>query len=689
MIGILKNRMKYYEVAPASRQFHGSTLLTYQSTESLKPGQIIVVKIRRQIAMAFVIKEVDKPDFKTVSITETLDICLPPQHIDLFEWLREYYPSPVGLIAQLFLPFSSPKNYLISLKNNDEPAPASKPLATNPLTNLSDPSSPDSTSDPASGNLDPPQTNFTLTKEQQQAIQSSSNPQVSTILLHGDTGTGKTLVYIERAKQVLQQGQSVLVLVPEIALSPQIVKTFTTHIKSPVHVTHSDLTPAQRRKVWQSIYTSNEPQVVIGPRSALFTPLDNIGLIVMDEFHEPAYKQDQAPYYQTIRAASQFARLHQAHLILGSATPPVSEYYIAEQKNIPIVGMTQKPAQKDRGSSSKLQTIVVNLKEEIEKTKYPLITTSLINSIKNSLNRREQILLFLNKRGSARLILCQSCGWHATCGHCDLPLTFHGDSYRLQCHTCGRSWPAPSICPECSSHDILFKSPGTKAIVDSIQHLFPETRIARFDRDNRKAERLETRHDELMSGEIDILIGTQLLAKGHDLPRLGMVGILLAENELQFPDYTSSERSYQLMHQLIGRVGRGHRPGTVVVQTYDPDNLAVRTATRQQVWQDFYRAQIEERKLFEFPPFYHLMKIEVSRARLVTVKTACQQIVNFIRASDEPVKIIGPAPSFIERQGKTYNWQIIVKAKQRSALTYLAAAIPVKCTTNLDPNNLL
>jgi primosomal protein N' (replication factor Y) len=649
--------MYFYEIAPASRQYHGSTPLTYSCDQDLQAGRIVTVKIRNRPALGFVVRQVEKPDFKTVAINDVTPVSITPQQVLLFEWLMDYYPAPLGLTTGLFLPFSALKDYTVPPKAKAEKA---KPKQ-----------------------LDLPP----LTAEQVSAVEAAQNPANPTVLLHGDTGSGKTRVYIELAIETLAAGRSVLILVPEIALSPQIVRSFMEAMPEPVHVTHSGLTATQRRRVWQTLEQSTTPQVVIGPRSALFTPLKNIGLIVIDEFHEPAYKQDQAPYYQTLRAVSQYARLHKATLVMGSATPPVSEYYIAEQKNVPIIRMLQKAT--GAVDPRSLKTEIVNLKDEGQRTRYPLISHTLLEAVSLALTRKEQTLLFLNKRGSARLILCQSCGWHADCERCDLPLTFHADSHRLQCHTCGFSRPAPSVCPECSSHDIIFKSPGTKAIVEAIEQAFPDARVARFDKDNLKADRLESRHSEVVSGEIDILIGTQMLAKGHDLPRLSLVGILLAENELQFPDYTSSERSYQLMHQLIGRVGRGHRDGEVIVQTYDPTNTAVQTAVRKYTWQEFYKAQINERDMFQFPPFYYLMKIEITRTRLTSVETACDATIDFLRHSGEPIKIVGPAPSFLEKRNNTYNWQIVVKAKQRTALTRLANTIPIKCTINLDPSNLL
>lgn len=654
--------MNYYEVAPASRQYHGNTFLTYSCPEKLHEGQIIVVKIRLKTVAAFVINKVAVPEYKTSAIDEVSDLRLTKQQLDLFKWLLAYYPAPVGMAAQLFLPFSKPKDYFL------EPPKAKNSEAEIDLPDLT-------VQQPA------------LTVQQKQSIKQIINAKSQAAILHGDTGTGKTRVYIELTKKTVQQGRSVLILVPEIALSPQIVKSFKEAVSAPVSVTHSDLTPAQRRNVWLNIAYATKPQVVIGPRSALFTPLANVGLVVVDEFHESAYKQEQAPYYQTLRAAGKFARLNNALLVMGSATPSVSEYYIAGQKKLPIIRMTEKAVRPETDSG--LNITVANLKDEAERTSHPLISQTLAASVATALSRQEQSLLFLNKRGSARVILCQNCGWHAVCERCDLPMTYHADGHRLQCHTCGNHSSAPSVCPDCASHEIIFKSPGTKAIAAAVKKLFPEATVARFDKDNLKAERLETRHSEVISGQIDILVGTQLLAKGHDLPRLALVGILMAENELQFPDYTSSERSYQLMRQLIGRVGRGHRAGNVVIQTYDPLNSAVQAATGDKSWSEFYDSQIEERRLFEFPPFYHLMKIEVSRARHQTVTKSCEQIIKFIADSREPVKITGPTPSFIEKRNNTINWQIVIKAKQRSALERLAVGIPVKCQINLDPANLL
>jgi primosomal protein N' (replication factor Y) len=268
-------------------------------------------------------------------------------------------------------------------------------------------------------------------------------------------------------------------------------------------------------------------------------------------------------------------------------------------------------------------------------------------------------------------------------------MVYHQDHHRLQCHTCGNTKPAPNTCPECGSSEIQFKIPGTKAVVTSLEKRFPDATIARFDKDNTASERLDRRHHEIVDGSIDILVGTQLLAKGHDLPRLSLVGILLADSELSFPDYSSEERSYQLIHQLAGRVGRGHRAGTVVIQTYNPDSISVKTIGNDGSWLDFYQSQLKERKQFGFPPFYHTLKIEVARAKSTTAETAINSIREFVTQHFSRVEIVGPSPSFIAKRNNVYSWQMIIKAKERSELVSIARSIPIKSTFDIDPLHLL
>lgn len=639
----------YCEVAPADKSYHGSDLLTYESDQAIEIGQVVSFEVKKKQVYGFVVKTVAKPTFKTKSLSPT-DVILPKTSVELFNWIREYYPTSIGVISQHFLP------HVATTKPKEVPS--------TPVEIKED--------------------KRKITADQKKVIDSVYGNS-GTHIVHGETGSGKTKVYIELAKKTLKKQLSVLILVPEISLSPQIYKEFSSVFGSNVVLTHSGLTPRQRSAAWHRVQNSTTPTVVIGPRSALFMPFKELGLVVVDEFHEGAYKQESSPYYHALRVAGKLSEIHKCPLVLGSGTPPINEYFWSEQKNIPILKM-KKLSIKDP-EHSKVAALSVDLSDQDERSSVPLLSQSLITAIKETLAKNEQVLIFLNKRGSSRAIVCQDCGWRSTCSRCDLPLTYHQDSHKLVCHTCGYSEKPPTSCPKCSSVKIVFKSPGTKSVASSLEKLFPGSVIARFDKDNLKAERLDSRHDEVASGHIDILVGTQVLSKGHDLPKLGLVGILQADSSLQFPDYTANERSYQMIRQLVGRVGRGHRAGKVVVQSFMPDNPVIQDAL-QNDWASFYDKEIAERRAFGFPPFFHLLKIEASRASSANAKEALDKVAEQISIAHRVV-IVGPSPSFIERKNGKSHWQLIIKSKNRGSLVEIAKSLPGNYTVNLDPTHLL
>lgn len=321
-------------------------------------------------------------------------------------------------------------------------------------------------------------------------------------------------------------------------------------------------------------------------------------------------------------------------------------------------------------------------------SKSPWLSDMLLNSIRSALENKQQSLVFLNRRGTARLILCQDCGWQALCSHCDLPLTYHGDSHHMQCHTCGFKATPPTTCPSCKSGNILFRGIGTKSLAAEIERAFPQARVQRFDSDNTKAQRFDQQFMAVKNGDIDILVGTQQLSKGLDLPRLRVVGVVLADTGLYFPDYTAEERTYQMITQVIGRVGRGHGVSTIVVQTYQPDSPVIRSALAKD-YASFYAAQIAERKLFRFPPFCYLLKLECSRTTAGGAERAAMAFAKKLAALQLPVEVIGPAPAFAEKARGLYTWQLILKSRQRSALTAIIHALPAKWSYDIDPSNLL
>lgn len=678
----------YYTILVASAQYHGGEALTYTSNDKLVAHCLVLVPLQKQAVIGVITGEVAQPKFVTKAILEAYAVpVLPAELLRLGDWIAHYYPAPLGTLVQQILP------NLLSSKLI---------LETHGLTI----ESPISTEQ-----LPPP------TAEQTAMLHQMKQP--NTYILHGDTGTGKTRIYIELALAAVTRGQSAIILTPEIGLTSQLAASFRAVFGTRVIVVHSQLTPKTRQQTWLRIIKSTVPLIVLGPRSALFSPLTKVGLIVVDESHEPAYKQEQTPHYHAVRVASQLARLHPgASLVLGSATPPITDYYIAEQKHKPILRMRELATNSSNGTSGlaansqagdRVLTEVIDLKDRRAFSRSPYLSTTLLKSIDQSLVHGEQSLLYLNRRGTARVILCTNCSWQAVCPHCDLPLTYHHDLHILQCHTCGFKQATPSSCPDCGNADVVFKVVGTKAIEQEVRRLYPSARVMRFDTDNKKAERFEQHYDAVKAGEIDILIGTQLLAKGLDLPHLSTLGVIIADTSLTFPDYSAEERTYQLLAQVIGRVGRGHRqqanpsnlttgnpakvqpvaPERIIVQSYAPERPVIAAALSRD-WDSYYLAELKERQLFFFPPFCFLLKLTCRRASSKAAEKASEQFLYTLQSMSLPLLIEGPMPSFHSKVGDKFEWQLILKTKQRPALLKVIAVLPKSgWSYDIDPINLL
>lgn len=645
--------MQYYEVLVASQRYHGNGPLTYGATEQLSPGTVVAVPLQQQVVLGVIQQAVPAPSFKTKMVQRIISTRpMPTQLVTLSTWLREYYPAPLGSIMQLALP----NTLLQTSRGTQTPVDINQPIPLPPLTS-----------------------------EQAVALHTLVSSPARSALLHGNTGSGKTRLYLELAKRTIAEGKSCMVLTPEIGLTPQLVQQFEAAFPGQTVTVHSTLTAAQRRNTWHRINNSTTPLIIIGPRSALFSPVHSLGYIIIDEAHDTAYKQEQAPYYQATRVAGTLAGLHDAKVVLGSATPLAADYFAFISKSLPIVRMTQPAV---RSSANPTLTHLVSLRERQLFSQSEWLSTTLIEAMQRALNEGTQCLLFLNRRGTARIVLCQSCGWQAECPNCDLPLTYHADNHVLRCHTCGHTQKPLTICPDCGSSDIVFKSIGTKAIAMEVARLFPKARVARFDSDNTKADSVEQQYALVHSGAVDILIGTQLLSKGLDLPRLSMVGVVMADTSLSFPDYTADERTYQMINQVIGRVGRGHVAGTVVLQTYHPDNPVLQHAIRND-YAAFYAQQIKEREQFMFPPFCYILKIEIVRKQRAAAQRNAEAIYQKLVSAGLALLISQPMPAFTERASNEYRWQIIVKAKQRPLLLRAIALLPPQCTYDIDPSHLL
>lgn len=595
----------------------------------------------------------NKPTFATKAIKSTIEgHQLPAQLLKLANWISAYYATHLALVLQAMLPSGLQK------QRREQ-----KNIASHPIRK---------------------RTQIVLNSDQAAAVQHISTNCPGTFLLHGVTGSGKTQVYIETAKQELADGGCAIILVPEIALTPQLVAEFALHFPNLI-VTHSRLTEAKRHAIWLQAQKHNtaEPLVIIGPRSALFLPASNVKIIIIDECHEPSYKQDQSPKYSALRAASVLASAHNAKLILGSATPSIADYYLASQGGSPILQLPTPAAQ--------LQPInisIVDLKLRTNFTQHRFLSNELLAAIDHTLASNQQVLLFHNRRGTAPTTLCEQCGWTAHCPLCFLPLTLHADKHSLVCHLCGYSAKVQPSCPECHEPTIIFKGIGTKLIESEIAKRFPKARIARFDADTSEADALHTRYQDLYDGNIDIIIGTQIIAKGLDIPKLSLVGVVQADSGLVLPDYTSNERVFQLLYQVIGRAGRGEHKGNVIIQTYQPEHETIQQAVARD-YGNFYVNEITKREQAMFPPFCHLLKLTCSYKTEAGAINASRKLAQEIRNNYSAIIVLGPTPAFHERLGGAYRWQIVIKSKQRATLASIAQNLPTGWMSDLDPSTLL
>ena len=644
--------MSYYEVLVGDSQFHGHGALTYSWDGVLVAGTVVRIALRSRSALGIVTRKVKKPDFTTKPIAAVADLQpIPDQSLKLLVWLNEYYPAPLGVVVRQFLP---PSVAFPRAGTTKQIAPEAKIVAKQ---------------------LPP------LTDEQAAACEQIKES--GSYLLHGITGSGKTRIYLELAEKILRSGRSVIILTPEIGLTEHLVRAFRA-ASHRTYVLHSRLTVAARRTLWYELLKADEPTVVIGPRSALFAPLRNVGLIVMDESHDQAYKNDSAPKYRTDRVAATFAQLHKALFISGSATPNIEDLYVAQAKKRPVISLTSLATQSDHTNT----TTVVDLRDKTVYGRSRIISQALFMAIAEALARHEQILLFLNRRGTANAILCSTCGWRATCTHCDLPLTYHGDSHALLCHVCGRHKSLPSSCPECGQTEIVLKTIGTKAVFDEVQRLFPTARLRRFDTDTAKPDQIENQLDALERGEVDIIIGTQIIAKGLDLPRLALVGVLNADTSLLVPDFAATERTYQLISQVVGRVGRGHRSSRVVLQTYNPEHPVLQAALAQN-WNEFYTHELNERKTYNFPPFCYILKLSCVRATQTSAEKVAVKLKDDLQRRYPKLHTEGPSPAFHPRESGGYKWQLIIKSPSRTALLDIITTLPSGWSHDIDPIDLL
>lgn len=505
-----------------------------------------------------------------------------------------------------------------------------------------------------------------------------------TFLLHGVTGSGKTEVYIRAIEKALEQGRGALVLVPEISLTPQTIGRFSSVLKEKVVVLHSALSQGERLDAWNDL-RKGIAKVAVGVRSAIFAPVQNLGLIIIDEEHEGTFKQSEPdPRYHAREVALERVGRNKGILILGSATPSIDSYFRAKQGEYKLLELPE------RASKHNLpQAIVVDLREEFLQGNKSIFSATLKQYINEALENKEQIILFLNRRGYSTFVLCRECGKTIDCKNCAISLTYHAYSQELKCHYCSYTQSIPKRCPHCGSSFIKYFGTGTQLVEGETRKIWPEIRVERLDVDTTQNK---DAHQKILArfsrGETDLLIGTQMVTKGLDFPNVTVVGIMAADTSLNLPDYTSSEKTFQLITQVAGRAGRGEKRGRVVIQTYNPDHYSI-VAGQEQNYHKFYQQELQTRKLMEYPPYSFLVRILITGLKERVVQESCLEISQFLNQKYKGCfEIFGPAPAPIEKIKNRYRWQIILKG-QDVAILKEGAQEGAKFIENLPENQEL
>lgn len=537
---------------------------------------------------------------------------------------------------------------------------------------------------------------------------------VPPVLLHGVTGSGKTEIYLKALATILDQGQQAIVLVPEISLTPQTVQRFAGRFGDQVAVIHSGQWLGERYDTWQRA-RSGDVGVVIGPRSAVFAPLRRLGLIVIDEEHESSYKQDQLPpRYHARQVALRRAELEDAGVILGSATPTPESYFQAQLGTYRLVEMPQRilahgdtppiaaasgdatPAAGDTdeaGYADLPPVRIVDLRQELRAGNRSIFSRSLQAALREVVAAGEQAILFLNRRGAATFVMCRDCGHVLRCPRCAATLTYHSAGAGLICHHCNQRTMSPQLCPECVSPRIKYFGIGTQRVEAAVQELLPEARVVRWDRDTTRRKGAHERIlERFVDGQADIMVGTQMVAKGLDLPRVTLVGVIAADTALHLPDFRAGERTFQLLTQVAGRAGRSPLGGAVIVQTYVPDHYAIQAASRHS-YSEFYRYELAFRRENAYPPFRQMVKLLYADTNADKAQSEAERFANVLttriaRLGLPETTLIGPAPAFRRRLRGRTRWQILLRAQDPHALL-AGLKIPVGWRIDVDPVSLL
>jgi primosomal protein N' (replication factor Y) len=538
--------------------------------------------------------------------------------------------------------------------------------------------------------MKPRKLEFLLTKDQKTALEAIvtavDERKFLPMLLHGVTGSGKTAVYLSAMQSVLAKGRSAILLVPEIGLTPAVAADLHQIFGNEVAILHSALTDDERAEQWKRI-RSGESHIVVGTRSAVFAPVTSLSLIVVDEEHDHSYKQEEMPRYHARDVAVMRAKMCDAAVVLGSATPSLETYYNAVQGKYRLLELPERIEKRPLP-----EVEVLDMREEFQRTKKDeALSRKLIEEIGERLAKQEQVMVLLNRRGYSAFVLCRECGETVQCKNCAIAMTYHKREHRLVCHYCGFTRPAPKTCPKCGSEYVQYLGTGSEKLEHVLHGLFPQARIARLDRDTvRGRDDFERMLTALQDGEIDLLVGTQMIAKGHDVAKVTLVGVVGSDAALSFPDFRAAERTFQLLTQVAGRAGRGEAPGRVVLQTFFPDHYAIQFAAAHD-YRGFYEKEIRFRSWMHYPPFNAVSNVLV-RSQKLDEALAWSGILGkwFESTRLHGVRVMGPAAAAIVRLKTEYRYHFLLKSPSREKMnSVLRAMLDHASEQKIPRNNLI
>lgn len=649
--------------------------LLYFYEGSLLRGDVVEIPLGKRSELGCVVgigeenskefKETPTEKIKCVKSVYT-DWRLDEAELKLFEWMSSYYHYSLGQLIFDCLP-----NYLKRPRGLEEIKGDDRPLEFKP------------------------------SKIQKTIIESIRQGlgQFKRHLIHGVTGSGKTVVYLELIKSTLEKGKSVLFLLPEINLTPQFVSTFAKYLNCQVFSYHSELSDSQKYQIWMNARSTNKAILILGVRSSVFIPVTNLGLIIIDEEHDTSFKQDDRCPYNARDVASKKSQILGIPLIMGSATPSLETYYHFHHSNQGLFEMKERAGE---AFLPEIRLIDAREKSEVENEEiWPLVPDS-VNAIKDAFSRNEQVLVFVNRLGFANFLQCRGCGHQFNCPNCSITLRYYKKKNELACHHCEYKEPLPSHCSACGCMTLTHKGFGTEKIQEVLERIFPEKIIERFDRDEIKNfKQLEKRLSDFHQGRIDLMVGTQMLSKGHNFEKVKLVLILGIDSQLNFPDFRSSERVYQTLTQVAGRAGRYSQDGKVLIQTLNPDNSLFQIVKNHDFHQ-FYKDELEIRKLCDCPPFKRLAMLHFSsRFQERLIPHVSDFVANMLRSLISQhftdVTILGPRPAHIEKKSNQFTWSILLKSSDLSQLHNLLktfemnykSVASVSYKIDIDPYSLI